>query len=303
MIKRTNEGKGGSVKPTVFVQANASQMLGARISAYSFKRSSRAPDEFDVRLISAADFPRLMETGRTILRDGFVRDWDPDDLQSFTPLRFAPPSLMGFEGKALVVDPDCFAVRDVAELLVKDMEGKAIQAVWQRPASGKEARWASSVMLLDCARLPHWDFDLQLQKLFAHQFDYLRWNRLELEDPATIGKLEPSWNAFDVLDLETGILHTTRRRTQPWKTGLPVDYTLHEAKRFRFASALWRPRYGRHPDRNIEAFIYSLLAEMLEKGLVTTSELKAEMANNHIRHDSLKLIERYRGWKLARRAA
>jgi hypothetical protein len=295
--------KGSSVKPTVFVQANAPQMLGARISAYSFKRNSRTPDEFDVRILDAKDFPRLMATGETFLRDGFVRAWEPDDLQSFTPLRFAPPSLMGFESRAVVVDPDCFAVGDVAELFAWDMAGKAICAVWQRPNTGKEPRWASSVMLLDCAKLRHWDFDRLLRDLFADRFDYLPWNRLELEDQATIGKLEPEWNSFDVLASDTRILHTTRRRTQPWKTGLPVDYTLHEAKRFRFARAIRRPRYARHPDRNVEAFIYALLAEMVDAGLVSKGELEAEMAANHIRHDSLRLIDRYRGWEPARQAA
>jgi hypothetical protein len=278
-------------------------MLGARISAYSFKRNSRTPNEFDVRILDAKNFPQLIATGETLFRDGFVRAWEPDDLQSFTPLRFAPPSLMGFEGRAVVVDPDCFAVGDVAELFARDMAGKAICAVWQRPNTGKEPRWASSVMLLDCAKLRHWDFDRQLRGLFAHQFDYLPWNRLELEDQATIGPLDPVWNSFDVLASDTRILHTTRRRTQPWKTGLPVDYTLHEAKRFRFARAIRRPRYARHPDRNVEAFIYALLAEMVDAGLVSKGELEAEMAANHIRHDSLRLIDRYRGWEPARQAA
>jgi hypothetical protein len=158
-------------------------------------------------------------------------------------------------------------------------------------------------MLLDCAKLGHWDFERLLRDLFAHRFDYLPWNRLELEDQATIGQVDPQWNSFDVLAPDTQILHTTRRRTQPWKTGLPVDYTLHEAKRFRLAGALWRPRYARHPNPNVEAFIYALLAEMLDEGLVTKGELEAEMAADHIRHDSLRLIERYRGWKPARQAA
>lgn len=295
--------KGGGVKPTVFVQANRRQMFGARISAFSFRRRSRSPDDFNVRIVDIADFPLLAERGHSVLRDGFVRTWDPDDLQSFTPLRFAPPKLMGFEGRAVVVDPDCFAVGDIAELFRRDMGGKAILAVWQQPSTGKEPRWASSVMLLDCAKLRHWDFDPLLRGLFAHRFDYLPWNRLELEDQSTVGRLEPEWNSFDRLAAETKILHTTRRRTQPWKTGLPVDYTLHEARRFRFASAIWRARYARHPDRNVEAFIYSLLADMLDAGVVTRSELEAEMASNHIRHDSPKLIDRYRGWQPFMQAA
>ena len=93
---------------TVFIQANARQMLGAKISALSYKKASSRPDSFDVKIMDAAKYPRLMQEGQTILRGGHVRRWDPDDLQSFTPLRFAPPSLMKFEGRALVTDPDCF---------------------------------------------------------------------------------------------------------------------------------------------------------------------------------------------------
>jgi hypothetical protein len=291
------------VKPKVYVQANDRQLFGARISAYSFKRNSRSPDDFDVEVLNIREFPQLMRKDQSILRDGFVREWDPDDLQSFTPLRFAPPSLMGFEGRAIVVDPDCFAVGDVAELLARDMQGNSICAVWQEPRTGKEARWASSVMLLDCAKLKHWDFDRQLDELFAHKFDYLPWNRLEYENPASIGRLESAWNDFDRLAPETRILHTTRRRTQPWKTGLPVDYTLHEAGPWKLVEGIWRPRYAKHPDRNVEAYIYSLLAEMIDCGEVTVEELSSEMAANHMRHDSLELVERYRGWQPVRQAA
>ena len=42
---------------------------------------------------------------------------------------------------------------------------------------------------------------------------------------------------------------------------------------------------------------------MVDKGLVTRDELVAEMASNHIRHDSLELIERYRDWRLFKQAA
>ena len=36
---------------------------------------------------------------------------------------------------------------------------------------------------------------------------------------------------------------------------------------------------------------------------ITKSELVAEMAANHIRHDFLDLIDRYRGWRLFEQAA
>jgi len=291
------------VKYTVFVQANDRQLMGARISAYSYKRASRAPAAFDVRIMRIEDFPRLMRPGRSLLRGGHIREWDPDDLQSFSPLRFAPPGLMDFEGRALVTDPDCFGVGDVAELFERDMDGKAVMAV-PRPGHNNQPDYiATSVMLLDCAKLKHWDFERDLDDLFAHRFDYVDWIELKREDRSTIGFLEPEWNSFDRLNAGTKILHTTKRRTQPWKTGLPVDYTLRESGPLDFLRRLASRRYQQHPDRNQEAYVYSLLAEMVDEGIVTKDELEAEMAANHIRHDSLELIERYRGWSLFEQAA
>jgi len=89
------------------------------------------------------------------MRDGDMRPWLNNDIQSFTPLRFAPPQLMGYEVRAIVIDPDIFAVGDIWELLEHDMRGKAI--ICRR--KGRKAAYASSVMLLDCAKLAHWQFD------------------------------------------------------------------------------------------------------------------------------------------------
>ena len=179
------------MKQTVFIQANARQLLGAKISAYSYKRNSRSPDSFDVRIMTLEAFPRLKHQGQSILRGGHIREWDPDDLQSFTPLRFAPPTLMGFEGRAVVTDPDCFGVGDVAELFSRDLEDKAIWAV-PRPGHNKDPDYiATSVMLLDCARLKHWDFEPLLDRLFGKEFDYIPWMELKFEERSTIGVREP----------------------------------------------------------------------------------------------------------------
>ncbi len=286
------------MKPAVFIQANDRQLLGAKISAHSYKKASARPDSFDVKIMRVQDFPRLMQPGQSILRAGHVRDWDPDDLQSFTPLRFAPPSLMNYEGRALVTDPDCFGVGDVADLLERDMDGKAIMAV-ARPGHNQQPDYiATSVMLLDTAKLTHWQFDRDLDDLFNGRFDYVHWVELKREDKSTIGLLEPRWNDFDRLTDETGILHTTKRRTQPWKTGLPVDYTLRERGPFDFLRRWSRRHYEAHPDPRQEAFVYSLLADLVDSGEVSRDELKSEMAANHVRHDSLQLVDRYRGWRL-----
>ena len=193
------------MKPTVFIHTNDKQMLGAIVSRHSLKKRSADPDAFDVRFIEVKAFPCMARReGDLYLRDGDKRPWRNDDLQSFTPLRFAPPQLMNYEGRAVVMDPDIFAVGDINDLLQRDMAGKAIVC---RPKSGAKARkgaWASSVMLLDCAKLRHWEFEREFNEMFMPaKRDYMDWVSLKLEDPATIGLLENCWNDFDHLDEHT----------------------------------------------------------------------------------------------------
>jgi hypothetical protein len=287
------------MKPTVFIHTNSKQMLGALVSAHSYRRNSRDPGAFDVRIIRGEDVEELQVKGRKMLRGGHEREWDPNDLQSFTPLRFSVPDLVGHEGLAVVTDPDVFAVGDVGELFTRDLEGKAI---WCRPRPGYDKitdPLATSVMLLDCSKLPHWRFQDQLEALWSHRIDYLDWINLKLEDLDTIGLLEPEWNDFDRLTERTKLLHNTKRRTQPWKTGLPIDFTFRERKGIlNFAPKLVRmiaPNYTRHPDRNQEAYFYALLADALDSGSVTAEQVQQEVRLGHVRPDSRALIKRYRG--------
>ena len=122
------------MKNTVFIHTNAKQMVGAIVGRHSLKRTSADPDSFDVRIASREDFSFFDAfEGRKFLRAGTWRAWENADLQSFTPVRFTPPKLMGYQGRAIVIDPDVFAVGDVNELFRRDMEGKAILA---RPRPG-----------------------------------------------------------------------------------------------------------------------------------------------------------------------
>lgn len=302
-------------RPVVFVHTNAKQRLGALVSARSFRRNARDPAAFDVRLIEAEHSAALRAAeGRSFLRAGQQRVWRMDDLQSFTPLRFAVPDAREHRGVALVVDPDVFAVGDVGELFARDREGKAIWCRARPGHNGAPDYLASSVMLLDCAKLPHWRFEERLGDLFAGRLDYVDWIELKTERRETIGLLEPEWNDFDRLTPQTRLLHTTKRRTQPWKTGLPVDFTLRERGYGPIPAALVRPvlrlwtartRYRPHPDPNQEAFFFALLAECLDAGEVTREALADAVKERHIRPDALALADRHRGQlgPVARRVA
>ncbi len=284
------------MKNTVFIHTNAKQMVGAIVGRHSLKRTSADPHSFDVRIASREDFSFFEAfEGRKFLRAGAWRTWENADLQSFTPVRFTPPKLMDYQGRAIVIDPDVFAVGDVNELFRRDMDGKAILA---RPRPGHNNRddyIASSVMLLDCAKLTHWDVEAQFEKMFAGELDYEDWNILAAEPRGTVGFLENHWNDFDRLTPETRMLHNTKRRTQPWKTGLPIDFTNRlpwVGKILPTASIRWPGRYKAHPDPRQEAFFFAMLKECVEAGEISTADIEREMALNHVRHDALKVLDR-----------
>jgi hypothetical protein len=285
------------VKPTVFIQTNDKQLIGALVAAHALRRNSRHADAFDVRLIRQEDYPFFAaREGQRFLRGGETRVWRNDDLQSFTPTRFMPPELMGYRGRALVIDPDVFAVGDVWELLARDMQGKAILAVARPGHNGRPGYVASSVMLLDCARLRHWQVEKDFAAVFALERDYVDWIELALEPRDSIGRLEKEWNDFDHLDARTRLLHTTKRRTQPWKTGLPVDFTVRDAgvtghvRRWLRRALPRTERYRRHPDPRQEKLFLDLLRECVRDGTITPAMLHEAMARNHVRHDILALV-------------
>ena len=294
------------MKPTVFIHTNAKQIVGAIVSEYSMRRNSKRPDDFDIRVINTDDHPFLRRReGQGYIRDGVTRIWRNEDLQSFTPLRFMPPELMGYAGRAVVVDPDVFAVGDVMDLLERDMGEAAIMC---RPRSGskeKRGMMATSVMLLDCAKLTHWRCEAQFDEMFAFKRDYMKWIGLLCEDPKSIALLENEWNDFDRLTPRTKMLHNTKRKTQPWKTGLPVDFmppekpsgwlmlgAMNRMRRRLFGDYGLLGHYKQHPDPNQEKFFFGLLRECFDKGLVSEEMLRAEMRENHVRHDALEVIER-----------
>lgn len=290
----------------VFIQTNHKQITGAIVAQHALRRYSQNNDKFDVRIIEKKDYPYFdAREGQLYLRDGVKRVWLNDDLQSFTLTRFMPPEQMGFQGRAVVIDPDVFACVDVWELFSRDMQGKAVLC---RPRSGTKGMidkcLATSVMLLDCAKLRHWKVEERFNQMFEFTFDYMDWICLKSEPPGTVGLFENEWNDFDKFTLATRMLHTTRRRTQPWKTGLPVDFRI--AERFRlFPPAAWLMKarrhlfgeyglmghYRQHPDINQQHFFFGLLKECLDNGMVTESFLREEMRLNHVRHDALEVLK------------
>jgi hypothetical protein len=282
----------------VFIQTNAKQRAGAIVSAYSMKRNSAHADEFDTVIMDQEKYPFFQtREGQTFMRHGAKRVCSNNDLQSFTLVRFLPPELMNYEGRAVVVDPDVFAIGDVWDLISRDMGGKAIMC---RQLKLRRNGYATSVMLLDCAKLRHWNVEKGFNEMFEMERDYADWISLRLEPEGTVGLIGPEWNDFDTLTPQTKMVHNTNRRTQPWKTGLPVDYFPAEsipvigwmmrARRKLFGDYGMLGHYSHHPDKNQEDLFFGLLRECLEKGLISEAEIRDAMAHNYVRHDALDVI-------------
>ncbi len=290
----------------VYIHTNHKQWLGAVVGKYALEKHSSNTDKFDVQVVELKNHGFFHEKeGQLYLRDGDKRKWLNNDLQSFTPLRFMPPELMGYEGRAVVIDPDVFAVGDVWELLSRDMAGMSLMCRPKSGNKGKRGALASSVMLLDCAKLEHWKVEDDFNAMFEFERDYMQWIGLYLEDRSRIGLFENEWNDFDHLTGATKMLHTTKRRHQPWKTGLPVDFRpadtfqlfppkhwIRRARRAAFGDYFLAGRYKAHPDPAQERFFFQLVSECLDTGVITETDVRNEMAHNHVRHDAMDLVRK-----------
>ncbi|MEE9491928.1 MAG: hypothetical protein V3W04_00925 [Gammaproteobacteria bacterium] len=291
----------------VFIHTNHKQIVGALVAEHALRRNSENNDKFDVKIIHHKDYPFFQKHEKQLyLRDGVKRPWFNDDLQSFTPLRFMPPELMNYQGRSVVIDPDIFAVGDVWELLSRDMQSKAIMCRRRAGPKGIVDRClASSVMLLDNEKLKHWNVEEKFNRMFTFEQDYQPWICLRDELRDSIGILENEWNDFDRLDANTKMMHNTRRRTQPWKAGLPIDWRpaetfrafppfgwLMRARRRLFGEYGLLGQYKPHPDLKQEQFFFGLLKECLENGSVTEAMIQEQMNQNHVRHDAMEVLNR-----------
>lgn len=280
----------------IFIHTNDKQSVGAVLAKYAIERLLPQNSDITVEYINVDTIPAFKSfAGKSYLRAGVVSTYDPKDLQSFTLSRFMPPELIGYEGKAIVIDPDIFAIKDVSSLFELDMKGCAIACC------EKKGHFDTSMMLLDCAKLRHWNIERLLSDLAEKKIDYVfDVMSLKHEPEGSILPIPRIWNNLDILTLDTYFLHTTNRLTQPWKTGLPIDFTVNPLPKL-FGIIPREPihkllgkyptKYLPHPDTNIEKFFITLAKDGYKAGVLTKEYLQQEMSANHIRKDTLTLIE------------
>ena len=276
----------------VFIQSNNSQILGAILAKYAIIRKNKKKDvEVEILLVDELEMFKEFDGVEFIRKQGDVRKFDMSDLQSFTLTRFMPPEQMNYTGKAVVIDPDIFTIVDIDELFSIDLKGNAIAAC------EKNGSWDTSVMLLDCSKLKHWKVKDMLSDLREKKTDYI--TIMQLLKEQSVIDIPRIWNSLDELNSNTKLLHTTMRLTQPWKTGLPIEFTINPLPKV-FGIIPREPiykligkyptHYKKHPSKEVESFFLELLKDALDDGAVSRDLLQSEVDKKHIRQDIFDVI-------------
>lgn len=284
---------------TLFIHTNYKQILGAKLGKYSFEKEAGGNRNFEVRLLVAEELPEMQAfVGKTFITGGGrLRTYSFDDLQSFTLTRFKIPELMGYQGRAIVIDPDIFALQsgNIEGLFNIDMGDNAIAAC-KRERGGA---WESSVMVLDCAKLKHWNLKSILEKLENRTMGQ---DDLMLLKDENVKQIPWIWNSMDKIESDSKILHTTQRITQPWRTGLPIDFTqkpmpkiLGIIPREPIYKLLGRypTHYLPHKDNKVVDFFFSMVKGALEDGGITEDEMRKEVELGHVRKDIFEVLRKY----------
>jgi hypothetical protein len=275
----------------VFIHTNNKQGIGAIISKFSIEKNLTDKD-IHVEYINVDSLEIFKHfAGKTYLRNGKIVTYNPHDLQSFTLTRFMPAELMHYSGRAVVIDPDIFSIKDISSLFTMDLKGRAIAACRKKDA------WDTSMMVLDCEKLRHWSMSKILSDLETKKADYA--DIMTLKNESSVLEMPRIWNNLDKLTDDTYLLHTTNRLTQPWKTGLKIDFTRNDpGKLFNIIpkklllklAGKWPSRYQRHPDTKIETFFFNLTKQALHAGALTKEDVQKAVDTNDVRPDIFQYI-------------
>ncbi len=279
---------------TVFIHTNNKQLLGAKLSKYSIEKKCGPKLPFDIEIINVDEIETFSEIfDKEILMNGKPTKYEATDLQSFTLSRFMPPELMAFKGKSFVIDPDIFCVNarfvDVFDLPVDKPVGARLR-------SGK---FLSSAMLLDNERLGDWRIADFFKALLAQEKDYRHFMSLDFEK-GNVCAIPDTYNDLDNLDENTVLIHNTNRLTQPWKTGLKVDFRFTKFKPI-FGVVPREPihwllgrrpsRYQSHPDEKQVKFFFEMARSAINDGAISPDFVESEIHMRHIRPDFLDVLK------------
>jgi hypothetical protein len=283
---------------TVFIHTNKKQLLGAKLGKYSFEKEGGQNRNFEVKFLIAEELPEMQDfVGKTYITGTGLRTYSFENLQSFTLTRYKAPEAMNYEGKAIVTDPDIFALPggNLGELFNFDLQGHHL-AAYRRP----NGEWETSLMVMDCAKLRHWKLSEMLKKLAAKEITHMDLNALKAGE--TMLALPEIWNSLDKIFDGAKILHTTKRLTQPWRTGLKIDFTQKAMPKilgiiprepFYKLMGKYPTHYQPHPNKQVVDFFFNLAKNALKDGAITEAEIKQAILEKDVRPDFFEVLKKY----------
>lgn len=170
----------------------------------------------------------------------------------FSFYRFSIPEECQYEGRALYVDADIMVQCDLKELNEMEMGEHGALA---RPHDDNVG-YFTSVMLMQCDKLKHWQIDKWVTLINAGiaNYQYTLFGMPGSLSYKDFGPFASKWNDLDHWDENTKLIHYTNVPTQPWKV-------------------------PGHP------FAFVFLREMksaLENKVITPDDVKREIAAGHI---------------------
>jgi hypothetical protein len=273
-----------------FIQSNNKQLVGAKVAKYCLEKELRVKTQI-------LNVDEISDLGLANLRYKRDKKWlyyDPKDLQSFTLVRFLPPTLMNFKGFALVIDPDIFALKDLSEVF------EICQSCnFSIAARRKNQAFDSSVMIINCQDLQgKYSWKSIVESLKSGDLDYVDLMSLNLPD-LRLQELDPKFNSWDFFDPATLFLHTTNRITQPWKTGLKIDFMRRDPGKYFGAIpkkfilkflGKWPVRYQEHPDKDIKEKFFDLAQHAILNGSLTLDDVDFAIRSKSIRSDFKRFV-------------
>lgn len=185
----------------IFIGADPTQVLGARIFEYSARRHSSISLRCEI-----------------INNDGLITPRDPSRRArtGFSFSRFKIPELCGYRGRAIYVDADMQVFSDIKDLWSRDF--KDAWLLYSELAQGAGRTPQYSVMLLDCERLD-WNAKQLVADLDQGKYDYKQLVSEFAMMPAERKQpgLEFEWNSLEHYEEgRTKLVHFTDMPTQPW---------------------------------------------------------------------------------------
>ncbi len=270
----------------IFICSNENQFIGAKVAKNAIIRRSKYSED-DVKIILESSVSHLNYFfSKPYLRRGRMTLFDKYDMQSFTLLRFYIPELMDYKGRALVIDPDIFLIKNGLE----ELENFSFDSspIYARKGLQKNS-WGSSVMLLSCENLKHWSLKLFIEQLHNGHIDYDDLINLRLEK--SVAPLETKWNEFDAIKPETLLLHTTEKLTQPWRAGLKLNSSIPPLLRFIPRAPIYRIfgkdlTIGReHPSIEVTQFFFSELSRCVAENIISIDEIDSGIKKKFLRQD------------------